>query len=210
MNRRWFPAFAGIGALAIGVATIGGRGRELDDRLYRRLNDAGGPVADAFFKNLTEFGSIWASVGATIALSRAGKRREALDALGAACSMWVLGQALKKLFLRPRPYHALEAFRLRIGEPRGTSWPSSHPAVLLAFVSVATRNLDSSIAAKAAAAALAGTVGVSRVYLGVHYPADVAGGLLLGRGVADLWSAAVSPHTTGRLPAVAVAARVAT
>jgi hypothetical protein len=36
-------------------------------------------------------------------------------------------------------------------------------------------------------------VGVSRIYVGVHYPADVVSGMLLGRAVADAWSSAVSP-----------------
>ena len=76
-------------------------------------------------------------------------------------------------------------------KPNGTSWPSSHPAVLLAFLTVAARNLDLSAPVRLVLAGLAGIVGLSRVYLGVHYPADVAGGLLLGRGMADLWSAAL-------------------
>jgi membrane-associated phospholipid phosphatase len=193
---RWAPAMAGLGAaLAIGLLTRKGRGQALDREVYRRLNGRWGSGAARFFMGITELGSIWASVGATVALTRAGRRREALDALGAAGAMWVLGQALKRVVVRPRPYHALEGFSLLIDEPRGTSWPSSHPAVLLAFATVAGRNLGAPRSVRSALAVLAGLVGLSRIHLGVHYPADVAGGLLLGKGVADLWPATLSPTT---------------
>lgn len=38
-----------------------------------------------------------------------------------------------------------------------------------------------------AASALAFTIGFSRVYIGVHYPSDVAGGLLLGIAWSSFW-----------------------
>jgi hypothetical protein len=200
---RWRrPAGAGLVALLFGVLTARGRGRDLDRAVYRRLNGTGGRGTDAFFRAVTEFGSIWCSAGAAAVVARSGRRREAADAVGAAMAMWLVGQGLKKLFARPRPYDALEEFRLMIGEPRGTSWPSSHPGVLLAFLTVAARDLDLSPEARAGTAVLASTVGASRVYLGVHYPADVASGLLLGRGVGDLWSAIVSPRVLGRPPVV--------
>jgi membrane-associated phospholipid phosphatase len=44
---------------------------------------------------------------------------------------------------------------------------------------------------------LAGAIGASRVALGVHYPADVVGGLLLGRAVGEAWSRTVSPRVLG-------------
>ena len=204
MRRRWFPAAAGAAALTVGALTRAGRGRQIDDRLYAFVNRDRGATVDRFFAGVTEFGSIWASIGAAGALATTGRRREAADALGAAWAMWLLGQWLKKAFGRPRPYQALQAFRLLIDMPRGTSWPSSHPAVVLAFVTVASRDLDLSPAAKAAITLLPGAVALSRVYLGVHYPADIVGGLLLGRGVADLWTAALSPALLGRPPAVAV------
>ena len=191
LSRRWFPAVAGMAGCAVAAFTARGRGRELNERAYRALNGTGGHRAGTTFRAITELGSIWASVGATVVLSAAGRRREAVNALGAAGTTWLAGQALKKVYLRPRPYHALPDVRLLIGEPRGASWPSSHPAVLLAFLTVASRNLDLSAPVRLVLAGLAGTVGLSRVYLGVHYPADVAGGLLLGRGMADLWSAAL-------------------
>jgi membrane-associated phospholipid phosphatase len=195
---------AGLGAFAVSVLSAGGRGQSLDRRLYQAMNRGGGATADAFFKGVTELGSLWASVGGTLALAGARRRREALDAMGAATAMWLLGQVLKRLWRRPRPYRALEEVRLLIAEPSGTTWPSSHPAVLLAFVTVAARDLDASPGVKTAVAAFAGTVGLSRIYLGVHYPADVLGGLLLGRGVADLWTALASPRILDRLPTVTV------
>ena len=47
------------------------------------------------------------------------------------------------------------------------------------------------------ARALAWTVGASRVYVGVHYPGDVLGGMLMGRAVAKVWSRLVSPRSVG-------------
>lgn len=152
-------------------------------------------MLDILFMGVTELGSLWASGAAAAAIAANGHRREAADALGAAVTTWVAGQALKRLFRRLRPYE-VEGYRHRllIARPAGASWPSSHPAVLLTFVTVAARDLRLGSAERIALATLAGVVGVSRVYLGVHYPADVAGGLLLGRAVADVWSSSVSPH----------------
>ncbi|HEX2088856.1 MAG TPA: phosphatase PAP2 family protein [Actinomycetota bacterium] len=202
MKRRWFPAVAGLGALGIAVVTARGRGKALDRRLYSVANRGRGRIPDALFKSTTELGSIWASGAAAVTLAVHRRRREALDAFGAALTMWALGQVLKKAIGRPRPYAALQDFRLLIDKPRGTTWPSSHPAVVLAFVTVAGRDLELCPAAKVGVIAVPLLVGVSRVYLGVHFPADVAGGLLLGRAVADVWSSLVSPGVLGRDPSI--------
>jgi undecaprenyl-diphosphatase len=186
-------------ALGLAFVTVRGRGRRVDDRLFARVNSGfQGPVPDRLFRSITELGSLWASGAAATAIAARGRRREAADALAAAATTWVAGQGLKRLFKRLRPYEVQgHEHRLLIDRPAGASWPSSHPAVLLAFVTVAARDLGLGPGARSALTLLAGAVGVSRVYLGVHYPADVAGGLLLGRAVADAWSTSVSPRVLG-------------
>ena len=67
------------------------------------------------------------------------------------------------------------------------SWPSSHPAVLTTFSRVAARELGVGVAGRGLLSALDVAVAASRVYLGVHYPSDVASGVLIGRAVARVW-----------------------
>ena len=188
MDVRRLARIAGLGgaALAIGVAASGRPGRDADERAFRAVNGAADPRLDRTAGAITELGSIWASIGAAAVLALGGHRRAAGRGIVAAGSAWLLGQGLKRVFERPRPYEAdAEGTRLLIGTPRASSWPSSHPAVLLAFVEAAGREARLRPAARVALTGLAGAVGVSRVVVGVHYPADVAGGLLLGRAVAE-------------------------
>jgi membrane-associated phospholipid phosphatase len=184
-SRNTLRAIALTGA-ALGVAawTSSPNGRELDLQAFREMNRDRGPLADAVFGGVTELGSIWASVGAAAVLGIAGRRRAAAHGLAAASLAWIAGQGLKRAVGRARPYvDDREGTRLLIGEPHATSWPSSHPAVLLALVTVAGRELRIGPLGRTGLAALATLVGVSRSYLGVHYASDVVGGLLLGRAV---------------------------
>lgn len=177
-------ALAGA-ALAVGAWSSAGPGRERDLEAFREGNRDRGPGADRLLRGATELGSIWASVGAAAVLAAAGHRRAAARGLAAASVTWVAGQGLKRVFGRPRPYDAgLDEMHLRIERPNGTSWPSSHPAVLLSFLSVASRDLGAGPVARAALDGLAAAIGMSRVYVGVHFPSDVAGGILLGKAVA--------------------------
>ena len=76
------------------------------------------------------------------ARSRCSAAAEAARALAGAGATWLLLQGVKRLVDRPRPYLAdPEGTRRLIAEPQGTSWPSSHPAVLTTFTRVAAREL---------------------------------------------------------------------
>jgi membrane-associated phospholipid phosphatase len=188
--RRGFRA-AAFTAAALGVGRLSSseEGHELDASGFRAINAGHGPAADLLFSSVTELGSLYASGAAALALAAFGHRRTAARALVAACATWGAGQLLKREVGRPRPYERDPGgTRRMIGRPPQSSWPSSHPAVLTAFVTVAGRGLGLSPGARRCLLVLSGAVAASRVYLGVHYPSDVASGVLLGRAVGELVS----------------------
>jgi undecaprenyl-diphosphatase len=163
-------------------------GPDVDRELFAVVNRGSGPEADRAFAGITELGSFYASGAAAGVLLAAGRRRAALRALGAAGTTWLALQGLKRVVGRPRPSDDdPTGTRLLIARPNGTSWPSSHPAVLTTFTRVASRELGLGRPARTALTGLDLAVGTSRVYLGVHYPSDVASGLLFGRAIARVW-----------------------
>jgi undecaprenyl-diphosphatase len=184
----WSGALSAAAA-AVGLGAIkGDEGPAVDRELFELVNRPHGPAADAVFAGVTELGSLYAAGAAAGALALAGRRRVASRSLAAAGVTWLLLQGIKRVVDRPRPGDVDPAgTRLLIARPHATSWPSSHPAVLTTFTRVASRELGLGVLARAALSTLDLTVAVSRVALGVHYPSDVASGLLLGRAVARAW-----------------------
>ena len=183
-----------LGTTLVGAAFAVGRwssrpeGRGVDAELFGELNRDRGPDVDRFFAGVTELGSLWAAGAAAGALVVSGRRRAAANAMAAAGATWLIGQGLKKVANRPRPYEAdAEGTRLLIGPPQGSSWPSSHPAVLTTFTSVAGRDLGLGVVSRTGLTGLGLTIAASRVAVGAHYPSDAASGFLIGRAVARLW-----------------------
>lgn len=94
---------------------------------------------------------------------------------------------IKLLVRRQRPYAALPEIISRSGEheraPQRFSFPSGHSATAFALaVSWSMRYPDWYVVAPSLL--WASSVGLSRVWLGVHYPSDVLVGALLGSGIA--------------------------
>src|ERR1700682_753225 len=117
-----------------------------------------------------------------------GRRRPAILLVVAAAGAVALDELLKLVFHRPRP-EAYFGYPL----PSSYSFPSGHAVssccfygVLAAIVTARMRSRAAKSAVWTAAALMAALIGLSRIYLGVHYPSDV----VAGYAVAVVWVAA--------------------
>jgi len=120
-----------------------------------------------------------------------GWRRGAVLVLVTLAGAAVLDAGLKELFTRARPQAFFDYYRT----PRSFSFPSGHALFAVCFfgglavlLSHRLRGLLERILVWAVALVLISLIGVSRVYLGVHYPTDVIGGLAVG----TVWVASVA------------------
>lgn len=84
---------------------------------------------------------------------------------------------IKPIFLRERPYLSNPEILLLIPEPSGTSFPSSHTSTSFAC---AVQFFGINRKAGIAAVSFAGIIAFTRLYLYVHFPTDILGGIVLG------------------------------
>jgi undecaprenyl-diphosphatase len=158
----------------------------LDRRIANLVATMRTPELDQLFYAVTWLGSI--RIVASLAVSGlllallARRWREALLLPLVAALSWLSVHGLKDAFARPRPPLA----NARVLES-SFSFPSSHATVSAAFYGVAAyflirglRRDSAKIVVGILAAVLVLLVGVSRAYLGVHFPSDVLAGWMLG------------------------------
>lgn len=129
-----------------------------------------------------------------------GRRPGACCALNLALVV-VLNQVLKFIVQRPRP----EGFRLTA--ETGFSFPSGHSMVAMAFFGLLIwmvwryeRDRAVRIGCSVALAVLIVAVGVSRIYLGVHYASDVVAGFCASLAWLAFYTRVVAPLFLGEAP----------
>jgi undecaprenyl-diphosphatase len=157
------------------------------------------PYLDAFFHLITRLGNFEVALPSTLFVAAVLvllgrnrvarlRKREAIFWLGVIAGGRMLCVILKLLFQRERPPVAIQ--RVVIGD-LSFSFPSGHSMYAAVFFTLlgilfgrllADRPAWTRWLAWAPCALAALLVGFSRVWLGVHYPSDVMGGLALGVG----------------------------
>ena len=150
-----------------------------DERALHALVLRRRPRLDRAMHAVTHLGDAASTVGVTLVLMLGmvpGLREAGMRAAIALAGSHLVVQLLKRTVSRARP-RMPEGFAALVQPPDRFSFPSGHAASSLSLAMAVAAVLPGPAAA--ALLALAALVGMSRCYLGVHYPGDVIAGWML-------------------------------
>lgn len=141
-----------------------------------------------FWKFITSLGNsgwFWIALSLLLVIPQRTRKAGIAAVLAMAIGALITNVTLKNLVARTRPYEVIEGLRLLIEKPHDYSFPSGHTSASFAAAMVYYRMAPRKWGIPAVI--LASLIAFSRLYVGVHYPSDVLGGLLVG--VFAAWAA---------------------
>jgi decaprenylphosphoryl-5-phosphoribose phosphatase len=131
------------------------------------------------YSRLGEHGAVWLAGGLAGAAADRRRRSRWLRATACVGSAYLVSTSIKVAIGRRRP--VVEDLPHLMATPTGLSFPSSHSTSSFAAVQA-----FGGLVPRAPLAGAAVAMAFSRLYLGVHYPSDVAAGAALGTVIGSL------------------------
>ncbi len=161
--------------------------KKLDQSLFEKINqDWSFRLGDSYFPAITDFHQspfflylvLPILLGAVLYKMRMkGVKLLITLAIALILTDMVCFRIIKHSIQRPRPAHAGIHVVLRVEDSGGTSFPSNHSANIFAAAVVVATFLPT---LSGVIFLYAISIAYSRVYVGVHYPADVIAGAFIG------------------------------
>lgn len=197
----------------VSVLVVSGRVLPCDEALLRAIGTLRTPERTDLMLAFTLAGDgvfeVPMGLGIAVLLWRLGHQAWAKRYLLAGVSGELLYLVLKPAFHRPRP-----DIITRLGEAGWYSYPSGHSMMapiiwafgFLLLARAAKHRLTRAILIAIAAIAPV-AIAMSRLYLGVHYPSDVLGALLIGSAWLVWWWPGVSERPSSASTSAAPAIR---
>ena len=135
---------------------------------------------NGFWKAITFLGNggwFWLVLGVALLIPRRTRKIGLTALFSIFICFLITNVVLKNWVARPRPYVTLSNIYPLVPKPREFSFPSGHSCVSFASAFIYYRITPKKYGI--ASLVLAGLISFSRLYVGVHYPGDVLGGILV-------------------------------
>ncbi len=139
------------------------------------------PLLDTFMTSITKLGDagiVWIILTVILLLIPKTRKAGVYMAVALIADLIICNAILKPIVARPRPYSINQTVQLLVAPLKDYSFPSGHTAA--SFASVGALYFAGRKRMAAGALVLSILIAFSRLYLYVHYPTDVLGGLIIG------------------------------
>lgn len=130
--------------------------------------------------HLGDAGIFWIITSLVMLIPKKTRRAGLAGIFALLCSLVVNNLCLKPLVHRTRPYEMIPDLTLLVKKQVDYSFPSGHTGASFAAAVAYAGHIKKRYAI--GFLVLAGIIACSRLYVGVHYPTDVLGGLITGIG----------------------------
>ncbi len=166
----------------LAISLLWSTGQRLDAWAFLYLNVRGPrpPWLDWMMLGFTQIGSAIAALAIALVLFSANDRLLAYELVLGTLTLWLVVDLVKAVVHRSRPFIRLAQARI-VGHPvGGRSFPSGHTSQAFFMATLMTQHFHASAWLVSLLYAIALLVGITRMYVGAHYPRDVLAGAILG------------------------------
>jgi membrane-associated phospholipid phosphatase len=164
------------------ISLLWSAGQRLDAWVFLVFNVRGQrPIwLDRMMSGFTQIGSAISALVIALALFLVGDRLLSYELMLGTLTLWLVVELAKFWVHRSRPFIWLAQARIVGYRARGRSFPSGHTSQVFFMATLITQHFHASLLAAILLYAIALLVGVTRMYVGAHFPRDVLAGAILG------------------------------
>jgi membrane-associated phospholipid phosphatase len=135
---------------------------------------------DLIMVGFTQIGNGFATLAFAVILFVVNQRDLAYELILGTLTLWLAVMLVKAIAHRSRPFIRLVQARIVGYRPRGRSFPSGHTSQSFFIATLLIQHFHASLGAAVLMYSIAMLVGITRMYVGAHYPRDVLAGAILG------------------------------
>jgi membrane-associated phospholipid phosphatase len=168
--------------ILLAISLVWSAGQRLDTRVFLLLNLRGTRPAwlDKLMVVITQVGSGFFALGLALLLYLFGPRLLSYELMLGTLSLWMIVEMVKFIVNRSRPFIHLTQARILGFRAIGRSFPSGHTSQAFFMATLVSQHFHANAWVVLVLYVLALTVGITRMYVGAHYPRDVLAGAILG------------------------------
>ncbi len=171
-----------LGFSLLAISLVWSASQKWDERAFLFLNiSESRPIwLDRIMLGFTQIGSASGSVGIALVMFFTGNRLFSYELILGTVTLWLMVELMKYLINRSRPFIKLTQARIVGHRKKGRSFPSGHTSQVFFIATLITQHFHPSVWIVLLFYVIALMVGITRMYVGVHYPRDVLAGAILG------------------------------